>query len=102
MTRCRCVRSKGQTRQHGASIRTAPWLWNQQPEQAAPRQVEDHLVVTQPLATLHRPEVPYQAILAAAHASQPAIPEASHGGRECIADRFRQILMAANRLRSGR
>lgn len=65
-------------------------------EQAAPREVDDHLMVPQSLAALHQPEIPYQAIVAAAHARQAAVLKASHERRECTADRFRQILTAPN------
>src|ERR1700730_11894580 len=37
--------------------------------------MHDDLVVLQPLATLHRAEVPQEAIVAVAHASEPAISE---------------------------
>ncbi|GIQ73030.1 hypothetical protein [Bradyrhizobium sp. RD5-C2] len=47
-------------------------------EQAAPREVDDNFMVPQPLAALHQPEIPDQAVMAAAHPSQAAVLEASH------------------------
>jgi hypothetical protein len=66
-------------------------------EQATPGEVDQHFMVPQSLAALHQPEIPYQAVMAAAHPSQTAVLEASHGWRECTADRFRQILTTSNR-----
>src|ERR1700731_3430450 len=42
---------------------------------AAKAEVDDHLMVLQPLAALHRAEVAHQTIVTVAHPSQSAIPE---------------------------
>jgi hypothetical protein len=39
---------------------------------------DQHLMMPQALATFHGPQVPYQAIAAAAHAREPAILESEH------------------------
>jgi hypothetical protein len=51
---------------------------HQEPEDAAPRQCEHHLVVPQPLAALDRAEIPDQAILTAAHARPARLRKSPH------------------------
>jgi hypothetical protein len=49
-----------------------------EPDQAAPRQLQHHFVVPQPLATLHQAEVPDEAVSSAAHSSEFGFRKSSH------------------------
>src|SRR4051812_14794706 len=67
----RFLRRRGQRAIIGDLDRQPP----EELQQAAQREVHNDLMMLQPLATLHRAEVPQEAIMAVAHASEPAISE---------------------------
>src|SRR4051812_37287760 len=66
---------------------------------------DHHFMVAQPLAALHEPEVPDQAVASAAHAREPAVFESEHGASmHCRAipsildtNRFRFVRAGTNR-----
>jgi len=77
----------------------------QELNETPPREIQQDLMVPQSLAAFDRAKIPDQAVLAATHSSESAIPEALHGAkmhRELIPSILDRVIRAGTRQIEGR